>query len=41
MSLLNEMVNAGTLDLGAAILDWSLITSYRNDTLLSADEVLA
>lgn len=41
MSILNQMVNAGTLDLGGTILDWSLGTSYRNDTLLSADEVLA
>ena len=34
------MVNAGTLDLGAPIMDWSLLKSYRNDTLLSTDDVL-
>ena len=38
---MNEMVNAGTLDLGAPIMDWSLLKSYRNDTLLSTDDVLA
>ena len=37
---MNEMVNAGTLDLGAPIMDWSLLKSYRNDTLLSTDDVL-